>query len=187
VADKQRKATAWDMIRSLAVIMIPILLLTWLLTNNLDDYPVERVDWRPVAENARADVEWPVWAPEGLPEEGRDPWMPSQVRWLRPGDPTVGGGSSPRHHWRLGYISPDQIYYEINQGDDALEQFVRDVTREGRRVGEEPIEGREWERWESHDGRTRSLVLRDDPTVTMVTADAAFTDLQQFARTLQAS
>ncbi|WP_432558983.1 DUF4245 domain-containing protein [Granulicoccus sp. GXG6511] len=187
MADKQRKATAADMLRSLAVIMIPILLLTWLLTNNLDDYPVERVDWRPVADVARAEVDWPLWAPEGLPEEGRDPWVPSRVSWLRTGDATVGGGASPRNHWRLGYLSPDKMYYEINQGDDRLDQFVREVTREGTRVGAEPIEGREWERWESRDGRTQSLVLRDEHTATLVTSDAEFIDLQQFARTLRAS
>ncbi|MDO5683002.1 MAG: DUF4245 domain-containing protein [Propionibacteriaceae bacterium] len=187
MADKQRKATATDMLRSMAVIMIPILVLTWLLTNNLDDYPVERVDWQPVAERARADVDWPLWAPEGLPEAGKAPWTATRVSWLKVGDRTVGGGTSPRNHWRLGYISPDKLYYEINQADDALPQFIDDVTRQGRKVGDEAIEGRQWERWESQDGRTRSLVLREQPTVTLVTADAQFTELQQFARTLRAA
>lgn len=173
------------MIRSLAVILIPILLLTWLLTNNLNDHPVEKVDWRPVLETAQATVDWPVQAPVGLPE-GEHGWVPNRVSFLKVGDRTIDGGVSPRNHWRLGYLSPDQIYYEINQGDGELEGFIWDVTRQGRRVGDEPIEGRTWERWQSSDGRTRSLVLREGPTATLVTADAEFIDLQQFARTLRA-
>ncbi|MDO5500727.1 MAG: DUF4245 domain-containing protein [Propionibacteriaceae bacterium] len=187
MADKQRKATAGDMLRSMAVIMIPVLLLVWLLTNNLEDYPVERVDWRPVLETARAEVDWPVQAPEGLPEEGDNSWMASRVSFVRAGENAPGGGTSPRNHWRVGFLSPDKIYYEVNQGDDRVDQLIRDVSREARRVGDETMEGQTWERWESTDKRTRSLVQREHPTVTIVTADAEFIDLQQFARTLQGS
>lgn len=187
MADKQRKATAGDMIRSMAVIVIPILLITWLLTNNLGDYPVQKVDWRPVLEQARAEMAWPVQAPEGLPEDGPQAWVPTRVSFARAGETAPGGVASPRNQWRVGFLSPDKVYYEVNQGDDKLDMLVKDVTRDGHRVGDEPIQGRTWERWESVDGRTRALVLRDDVTATAVTADAEFTELQQFARTLQAS
>lgn len=185
MADK-RNATAGDLIRSMAVVLIPILLLTWLLTSNPEDYPVEAVDWRPVLETARAEMEWPVQAPEGLPE-GENAWLPSRVSFVRQGERATGGEVSPRNQWRLGLLSPDKVYFEVNQGDDELDDLVRSVTRDGRRVGDEPIQGTSWERWESQDGRTRSLVLREDPTVTLVVADAEFIELQQFARTLQAS
>lgn len=186
MAYKRGRATAGDMVRSMAVVLLPILLLGWLLTNNLGDYPVERVEWRPVLEQARAEMDWPVQAPEGLPE-GENGWLPSRVSFVRAGERATGGEVSPRNHWRVGCLSPDKVYFEVNQGDDQLEDLVRSVTRDGRQVGEEPIDGQTWERWESQDGRTRSLVLRADPTVTLVTADAEFTDLQQYARTLRAS
>lgn len=186
MADKQRSATAWDMIRSLAVIIIPVGLIMWLLTNNLGDYPVQKVDWRPVLQQARDAVEWPVQAPEGLPEEGAAAWVPTRVSFQRPGETGTGGAPSPRNHWRVGFLSPNEVYYEVNQGDDQLPLFVRDITRDGHRVGDETISGVTWERWESADGRTRTLLLRQDPTVTMVTADAPFIELQQFAHTLRA-
>lgn len=187
MANQQRKASAADMLRSLALIIIPIALIMWLLTNNLDDYPVDRADWRPALEEARETVDWPVQAPEGLPEVGQNAWVPSRVSFWTNGETTTGGQASPRNHWRVGFLSPAEVYFEVNQGDDRLDEFIRDVSRDGRRVGEEPIEGKIWERWQSADGRTKSLVLRQEPTVTVVTADAEFTDLQQFARTLQAA
>lgn len=186
MAYKRGRATAGDMVRSIAIVLLPIVLLGWLLTNNLSDYPVERVDWRPVLEQARAEMDWPVQAPEGLPE-GERGWTASRVSFVRVGERAGDGEVSPRNHWRIGYLSPDRIYFEVNQGDAQLDDLVRSVTRDGRRVGEEPIEGQTWERWESQDRRTRSLVLRVEPTVTLVTADAEFIDLQQYARTLRAS
>lgn len=171
----------------MAVIIIPVALIMWLLTNNLDDYPVERVEWRPVLADARVAVDWPVEAPEGLPEEGGYAWTPTRVSFLKVGDTMTGGGSSPRNHWRVGFLSPDKVYVELNQGDEQLDVFVREVTREGRRIGDQQVEGRTWETWESADGRTRSLVLRADPTVTLVTADTGFEQLGGFAQTLKAS
>lgn len=186
MANKQRNATVGDMIRSMAVILIPVLLLTWLLTSNPRDYPVAEVDWRPVLATTRAEVDWPVQAPENLPE-GEGAWVPTRVSFVRAGQRSTGGEVSPRNHWRLGLLSPGKVYFEVNQGDDQLDDFVRSVTRDGRRVGDEPIQGKTWERWESQDGRTRSLVLREDPALTLVSADAEFIDLQQFTRTLRAS
>lgn len=187
MADKQRQASALDMVRSMAIIIIPVALIMWLLTNNLDDYPVERVDWRPVLAEARASVAWPVEAPEGLPEEGGYAWTPTRVSFLKVGDTMTGGGGSPRNHWRVGFLSPDKVYFEVNQGDDQLDTFVREVTRDGRNVGQLDVAGRAWETWESADGRTRSLVLRADPTVTLVTADTGFPQLGDFAQTLKIS
>ncbi|WP_425309996.1 DUF4245 domain-containing protein [Ammonicoccus fulvus] len=189
MADKQRRASALDMVRSMAIIIIPVALIMWLLTNNLDDYPVEEVDWRPVLAEARSTVDWPVEAPEGLPEEGGYAWTASRASFLKVGDIMTGGGGSPRNHWRVGFLSPDKerVYFEVNQGDDQLETFVREITREGRQVGEQDVAGRVWETWESLDGRTRSLVLRADPTVTLVTADTGFPQLGEFAQTLKAS
>lgn len=185
MANKQRRNTVGDMVRSMAIILFPILLITWLLTNNLDDYPVQKVEWQPVLERARAEADWPVAAPVGLPEEGRQAWVPTRASWVITGARATGGEPSPRNHWRVGFLSPDQVYYEVNQADGEPVLFIADVTRQGRRVGEEAIAGRTWERWESDDGRTRTLLLRSDPTVTLVTADADFSALQQFTRTLQ--
>lgn len=184
MADKQRRATAGDMIRSMAIILIPILLITWLLTNNLKDYPVEKVDWQPVLERARAESAWPIMAPVGLPTDGPAAWTPTRVNWAQAGGrwPT---GPADRNRWRVGFLSPDKVYFEVNQADGDPVLYIADITREGTKVGEETLGGRTWERWESADKRTRSLILRSDPTVTLVTADAGFTDLQQFARTLQ--
>lgn len=185
VAQKQRRQTsAGDLIKSMALVIVPILLITWLFTNNVRDYPVEKVEWRPVLTQARAEATWPVAAPEGLPEEGRNAWVPSRVSWVKVGGPATGG-PSPRNQWRVGFLSPEQTYYEVNQGDGEPALFIADITRDGRRVGEETLAGQSWERWESADGRTRTLLLRADPTVIMVTADAGFTELQQFARALQ--
>ena len=69
--------------------------------------------------------------------------------------------------------------------DGAAGSFVADTTREGKPLGGAvELAGRSWERFESDDGRTRSLVHADDEVTSIVTADADFTQLEAFTAAL---
>lgn len=184
MADNQRSATAGDMIRSIAVILVPVALIMALLTYTPDEPEVRVVPWQPTLAKARAESPWPVVAPAGLPE-GPKQWRATSVHWSKAGHPgPLGGGPSPRNQWLLGLISPDTIHYAVNQADGDAESWIRETTRDARRTGQATIGGQPWDQYETGDGRTRALVRRGTDTVTVV-ADTDFGHLDQFVRTLK--
>lgn len=184
MANNQARATAGDMVRSLAVIMIPIMLITWLLTSEPKDYQVKPVDYRPLLATARAQAGWPVLAPIGLPESGENAWIANVATWTRVGENTAAG-PSPRNQWELGMLSPDKVHYALTQADGNPKDLVEQKSREGKPMGGEPtIKGQTWQQLESPDGRTRTLVRADGKSTVIISADTDFLTLQQFAGTL---
>ena len=71
------------------------------------------------------------------------------------------------------------------QTDQEPEEIIGELSRGGQQQGEETIDGRQWERWRSPDGRTGVLASTTDGVTITVTADTDFTRLADFARTLQ--
>jgi hypothetical protein len=171
------------MIRSLAVILVPVLLLTVLLTRNLSDAPVTVVDWQPVLKVARAEAPYPVLAPTNLPPE----WRATRVNWVKVGAPFVNGDPAVRNTWQLGFLAPDDIYIDLKQGDARPAEFIKDETRSGLPDGESTIDGTAWKRLVSQDERTRSLVLSAPSVTTVVVGDTSYEALESYAATLRAS
>jgi hypothetical protein len=183
VARTRRQATAGDLIRSLALIIIPLVVITVLLTRLPSDHPVKVVDWRPVLATARQQSPYPVLAPTNLPSE----WRATSVAWVKAGDPAVGGQRSVRNFWQLGFLSPDDVYIAVVQGDLEADDMVAEQTRAGTADGQSIVNGETWQRRVSADDRTRSLV-RVEPTVTtVVVGDTSYTGLEAFATTLSDS
>jgi Protein of unknown function (DUF4245) len=170
------------MIRSLAVILIPLLLITFLTTRNLTDHPVEVVDWRPVLALARKESPYPVLAPINLPKE----WRPTRVSWVKVGQPDLGGQPAVRNTWQLGFLDPDDIYIELDQGDLNAAQMIKDETRDGAVDGTSRVNGQSWERLVSSDGRTRSLVLGSSKVTAIIVGDTSYGALEAYADTLRA-
>jgi len=183
VARTGRQATTGDLIRSLALILIPLVVITVLFTRLPRDHPVKVVDWRPVLATAREQSPYPVLAPTNLPSE----WRATSVSWVKAGDPAPGGQRSVRNFWQLGLLSPDDVYFEVVQGDLRVDDMVSEKTRMGTADGQSTVNGGTWQRRVSPDDRTRSLV-RVEPTVTtVVVGDTSFTGLEAFAATLSSS
>lgn len=171
------------MIRSLAVILLPILVITLLFTRNLGDHPVTVVDWQPVLAQARSQAPYAVLAPTNLPET----WRPTQVRWVKAGDPYLNGAPAVRNTWVLGFLAPDDTYIAVNQGDSQLPDMVREDTRAGLPDGRSTIAGTGWDRFLTSDERTRSLVLSTPKVTTVVVGDTSYELLESFAATLRSS
>ena len=183
MARAQKRQTPGDMIRSLAVILLPVLLLSLLFTRNLDDAPVTVVDWRPVLAQAREQSPYPVLAPVSLPPE----WRATQVRWVKQGEPYLDGAAAVRNTWQLGFLAPDDTYIALNQGDARPEDFVSDQSRKGLSDGKSTIEGKTWQRLWTEDGRTRSLVLQTPQVTTVVVGDTSYEALESYVTTLRPS
>lgn len=171
------------MVRSLAVILVPILIITVFFTRYLDDAPVTVVDYQPVLAQARADAPYPVLAPSGLASD----WRPTRVSWLKVGDPGLNRVPSVRNLWQLGYLSPDNIYFGVAQGDLQPQSLIDDQSREGLPDGDSQVKDATWKRLVSSDDRTRSLVLASPDVTTIVVGDTSYEDLETFAGTLTSS
>lgn len=183
VARNKKPATAGDMVRSLLLILVPLVLITLFFSRTLDDYPVQEVDWQATLAQARDEAPYAVLAPVGLP----DTWRATQVTWVAKGEPHLNGDASTRNLWQLGFLDPSDIFISINQGDDQPQVFVEQITREGLADGQSMVGDHTWVRYVSPDERTRSLV-RTTPDVTVVVAgDTTYEALEAFASTLTTS
>ena len=183
VARTARQATAGDMIRSLALIVIPLLVIAIIFTNVPDDHPVQEVDWKPVLATAQKQAPFDVLAPTNLPEG----WRATRVNWVPQGRPYLNGEASPRNLWQIGFLSPDDVYIDLNQGDARPQEMVDLQSREGMPDGNSVIAGQTWQRLVSPDGRTRSLVLRGPSATVVVSADLPYEALEAYASTLSST
>lgn len=174
--EKKRPASAGDMVRSLLLIIVPLLIISFFFTRTLGDHPVRTVDVGPILAQARDEAPYPVLAPVNLPEG----WQPTRVAW----EPAGHEGAPPREHWQVGYLSPDQVYFAVNQSPDR-EILIQAQTRDGLPDGSSTLAGTAWERRVSPDGRTRALVRDAGPVTTVVVADADYAALEAFAGTLR--
>jgi hypothetical protein len=183
VARPKKPATTGDLIRSLVVIIVPLLLITAFFTRNLGDHPVTEVDWRPAVTQARAEAPYPVLAPVNLPPG----WRPVQATWVKAGDAYLNGAPSARNLWKLGFLTTDNVFIGLSQGDLQPATFIRDETREGVVDGQSVVGDQTWERRVSPDGRTRSLVESTPKVTTIVSADLPYEALETYAGILSSS
>jgi hypothetical protein len=183
VARTTRQATLGDLIRSLALIVIPVVVITIIFTSVPDDHPVKEVDWKPVLATARQEAPFPVLAPSKLPEG----WRATRVNWVPQGRPYLNGEASPRNLWQIGFLTPDDVYIDLNQGDLRPQEMVDQQSRAGTPDGVSVIAGQTWQRLISPDERTRSLVLRESSATTIVSADLPYDALEAYASTLSSS
>jgi hypothetical protein len=183
VAQANRLASPGDMIRSLAVILIPLVILTVVFTDVPKDRPVTEVDWRPVLATARREAPYPVLAPTNLP----DGWRATQADWARVGRPTQNGQTSVRNLWQLGFLNPDNVFIGLDQGDLLADDLVHEQSRAGTPDGESMVNGDVWQRLVSPDGRTRSLVRRDPEVTSIICGDLPYAALEAYAATLSSA
>lgn len=168
------------MVRSLVVILIPLVVITLLFTRVPRDHPVKEVDWRPVLTTARQQAPFPVLAPVNLPAA----WRPTRVTWVKEGSPYLDGRPSVRNFWQLGYLTPDNVFVAISQGDLLVPDLIKDESRSGVPDGSSVVSGQTWQRMISPDGRTRSLVLTQPKATAVVSGDLPYEALDSYASTL---
>ena len=183
MARAKKPATMGDLIRSLVVIVIPLVLITIFFTRNLEDAPVTVVDWQPVAAQARSEAPFAVLAPVNVPPG----WRATQATWVKVGDPYLNGDPSVRNLWKLGFLTTDDVFISLTQGDLKPDELVSDQTRKGLADGQSTVGGQTWERLVSDDGRTRSLVQRSPQVTTIVSGDLPYEGLDTYVGILSTS
>ena len=177
---KKRNESVIHMLVAMVVLFIPVILITQLFTKDPEP-PINPIDWEPVAAQAAAEASYEVLAPTNLP----DGWVATRARFIGVGKPQLGGDPAPGDTFQLGFLSPEQRYFALDQRDVAPEAFVVAVTRQGRPDGESSVGGEAWVRYVSEDDRTRSLVNQDADAVAIVSGDLPYEALEAFAATLE--
>jgi hypothetical protein len=183
VARSNRSAGPADLLRSLAVILVPLVIITALFTDLPDEKPVQEVDWKPILAVAREQSPYPVLAPTNLPAG----WRATRATWVEAGDPHLNGEPSVRNLWQLGFLTPGNTYISLGQGDEQIEDFVAEQTRQGTVDGESTVGGQRWQRQVSPDGRTRSLVRQEPQATAVVSGDVDYAALEAYASTLSST
>lgn len=169
------------MVISMAVLLIPLALISWLFTNNPEP-TVETVEVAPVLAQAEAESPYPVLRATNLPND----WVPTRVAWAADQTQWITGEPAVGNSWQLGYLAPNGIYLAVQQRDRAVESFIADITQQGRRQPEvSDIAGRTWEHWISEDELTSALVWRDGDMVAVVAGNTDFDQLDAFAGALE--
>ena len=183
MARANRMATPGDMIRTLAVILIPLVIITIVFTDVPKDRPVKEVDWRAVLATARREAPFPVLAPRQVPEG----WRATQADWAEVGKPTQSGELSVRNLWQLGFLDSSNVFIGLDQGDLLADDLVDQQSRAGTADGESAVNGQIWQRLVSPDGRTRSLVRRDPKVTSIISGDLPYQALEAYAAMLSPS
>ncbi len=177
---RNKNARAIDMFLSLAVILVPIVVIYYVFTTGPDDYPVERVDPTSALSTARAEAKFPVLAPKNLPEN----WVCNRAAWIRTGEKLITDETAPADIWRISYIGPNKIAYTVVQSERISQKLERRTTREGVPLDAVQISGVAWQRLLSKDDRTRALRAEVGGSTIIVAADTSFEALIEFAKTL---
>lgn len=179
MATPRPNPTVRDMIVAIAVLLVPVLLISWWFTR-VPEPPVTVVDWRPLLADAQAASPYPVAHPEALPET----WTCVRARWTPKGEAGVGGRPVPGNTWQLGFLTPERVYLGIDQRDDKPADLISSASRQGSPDGTSTVAGRTWARYVSADGRTRALVAEASGATVVLSGDVPYGQLEAFAATL---
>ncbi|WP_375430397.1 DUF4245 domain-containing protein [uncultured Friedmanniella sp.] len=180
MARSKKPSSMGDLVRSLAVILIPLVIITWFFTRSPESPAVLVVDYRPVLAQARQQAPFEVLAPTSVPKD----WRATRATWLTTGQPGLAGEPSVRKLWQLGFLTGQDVYVELDQGDLRGEDLIVDRTRKGLPDGQSTVGTQVWQRLISSDERTRSLVLPSAKVTTIVVGDLPYADLESYAATL---
>jgi len=179
VAERRRGVWSWaDIVRSMAVLVIPVLLVVGFITlkqrNDGGGRTGEAVPYARELAGARAAVTYPVLAPVGLP----DGWRATSVRLSPAGD--------GKTQWHMGWLSREDRYFGLEQSDDDRSDLLADVLDGTREDGTSLVAGQPWDRLRESGGdvRDRVLVRTVDGVTTIVNGTGSYAELERFAATL---
>lgn len=165
------KKTAWDMVRSMAVVLALVFVIVLLAWRPLPD-EVKVVDPVPAIGLAVAQADFAVLTPVNLPDD----WRPTSARW----QPTEQSGDSPVLH--IGYVTPTDSYAQVSTGRVSTPRFLEEQTAQGTPMSTREVAGQVWQEWEADD--RRSLVLTDGEVSVVVSGTGEWAEIEALASSL---
>jgi hypothetical protein len=166
--------TVGDAVRSLAVMLGAIAAVVVAFTvMRPDPQPPAAVDYSAALELVRTEYEYPVLAPDPVP----DGWRAT----------SVDHSSRPTgDRWRLGFLTADDGFVGLEQSDGEIESYLADRLAEFTDDGTSQVAGTTWERRVGAGDRPDRALVRvdDDGWVTIVMGTEAYDVLESFAASL---
>lgn len=160
--------SAWDMARSLLVLLVPIALLVAFVSFTQQGGQATVSDPEPVIAQARAAGHFPVTVPHDL----GDGWRPVSA-----GFATAGDGAT----LRIGYLTPRGEGVQFVVSDVPADKLLAaELGDRARPRGAESVAERRWQRFDARLGET-ALVLPETGRTVIVIGAAAVEDLRALA------
>ncbi len=161
------------MVRSLAPLVVLILVMVW-LSSPSDSDPVREIDPGPDLVYAASIADFEVLAARNLPAG----WRPTSARV----DPATDNGPVGI---TVGYVSPSQEFAQVVHSSVPQEQLLTGVLGEGYAEGGDiSVGGFGWRELLTADGE-QALVRSTDGSTVIVTGSATEADLRLLAAALR--
>lgn len=168
------------MVISLAVLLVPILLIVWFFQRAPERPPVQAVDAVGAASAAQKQASFPLLVGTGLPEG----WVPVKATWTPRGGQLLGHGIAEADTWVVGYQTPDESYVSVSQQEGKLASFVSEMTGGADPDGRSTVGGQTWQRYRAATGDDRFLVRVSASDTTIVGGAEPYGALEAFLTSL---
>lgn len=167
-----------DMVLTMALIVVPILLVIWLMPANAPKNvvtPVSDSDYQAMLTAARNQLPFTAMSPSGLP-----------ASWELTSDDYEPAGDSAAD-WHLGYQTAGGKYAEFEQTTESVAQFLNDQHSDASSVGTVTVAGQQWQHYTgTAPGGLKTLLFRQSgKSLEVVAGSASLTELETLAGSLQ--
>jgi hypothetical protein len=170
------------MLLSMALIVLPILLVIWLMPSNTPKTPVAVVsaaEYQSMLTAARDDLPFKALSPTGLP-----------AGWELTSDDYQPAGDTAAD-WHLGYQTPSGKYAEFEQTTETIARFLDEQGSDAAAVANVTVTGAAAGRWQEYTGSTpgglKTLLFRQDgpSSLEIVAGSGSLAELETLAASLR--
>lgn len=164
-----------DILRSVGVLagVIAAIAIVFNLLNDSEPRLPDPVDYQAALDTVRAEYDYPVLAPEPVP----DGWRATSVDVAQ---------EASGDRWRLGFLIDGEQFAGIEQTDGEIESYRDDRLAGFVPDGQSSIDGVTWERLvEDDDAPDRALVRVDGGALTIVRGTVSYEGLEEFVTLLR--
>ena len=167
-----------DMVLTMALIVVPILVVLWLMPSNTPKTavaPVSNADYQAMLTAARSQLPFEALSPTGLPGG----WELTSDEYEPAGDTAA--------EWRLGYLTTSGKYAAFTQTTESVAQYLGDQGSDATQSGTVTVAGRSWLHYTgTTPGALKTLLfLQNGKSLEVVAGSASLADLEMLAGSLQ--
>lgn len=170
VASSRGNPDLGDVVRSVLVLGLIVLALYGIgqFFTSTPDEPTRSVEWKPAVESARRTADYPVLAPDALP----DGWRATSARYV-----------PKTERWTLGLLDRDEEYLGIEQSRSSVKTVLERVASGSEPAGSASVLSRVWS-VHAGPGDRITYASRVDGVTTVVTGTVEQAELERYIGSL---
>ena len=172
------RTTVRDMVLTMALIVVPILLVFWLMPANTPKTavtPVSSADYQAMLTAARSQLPFEALSPTGLSGS----WELTSDEYDPAGDTAAT--------WHLGYLTPAGKYAEFEQISESVAQYLGAQSSDATQAGTVTVAGAQWQHYTgTTPSALKTLLFRQTGTsLEVVAGSATLAELETLAGSLR--